>query len=123
MDYYVILNHILSIWSLTDKLSKKDKTIGKPHDNKQRQMPHIHVKRNQPDPAQRPPGKWTLEILMEEMDADGLKLSLPLHQFALSRPFRHGSLLATVHFLLCILLALLQQFIAQIYPGLFYQQE
>jgi len=31
MDYYVILNHILSIWSLTDKLSKKDKTIGKPN--------------------------------------------------------------------------------------------
>lgn len=34
MNYYAILNHILSTWSLTDKLSKKNKTIGKPHHEK-----------------------------------------------------------------------------------------
>ena len=49
--------------------------------------------------------------------------SLPLDQFALSRPFLYGSLLVTASILLCSLLFLLQQLIAQLYPGFFNQQE
>src|SRR5579872_1342634 len=65
----------------------------------------------------------TFGITTMRPNADRPKLSLPLHQFALGRPFLRRLLLATFHFLLCIRLTLLQQFVAQRYPGFFYQHK
>src|SRR5579872_3236386 len=62
----------------------------------------------------------TFGITTMRPNADRPKLSLPLHQFALGRLLFHRLLPTAVHFWRCFLF---QQFVAQCYPGFFYQHK